>query len=258
MDQRRDRGRAFHGVGQPGVQQELRRFAHGPHEQPQADQRQRVDIPVKQMNGLADERRRLRENGVEVDAADHREEREDTEREAEIADAVDEEGLDRRGVGFRLVVPEADQQVTGEPDAFPAEEHLHQIVRRHQHQHGEGEHRQIAEEARAIRVLLHVADGVEVHKGRHRGHDHQHHCGQRVDAQRPVDLQIARRDPSEDRHAHVVVVEADVDKGDPRQDHRHHQQRRSDELGRARAGGGGLVRGVVVVRSVRRRPRAMT
>ncbi len=30
---RRDRRRAFHGVGQPGVQQELRRFAHRAHEQ---------------------------------------------------------------------------------------------------------------------------------------------------------------------------------------------------------------------------------
>ncbi len=32
MDQGRDRGRAFHGVGEPGVEQKLRRLAHRSHE----------------------------------------------------------------------------------------------------------------------------------------------------------------------------------------------------------------------------------
>ena len=40
--------------------------------------------------------------------------REDAEREAEIADAVDDEGLDRGRVGLRLLVPEADQQIARE------------------------------------------------------------------------------------------------------------------------------------------------
>ncbi len=42
--------------------------------------------------------RRLREHGVEVDRAGHHEQREDAEREAEVADAVDDEGLDGRRV----------------------------------------------------------------------------------------------------------------------------------------------------------------
>ena len=82
--------------------------------------------------------------------------------EAEIADAVDDERLDRRGIGRRLVVPEADQQIGGEADAFPAEEHLDEVVGGHQHQHREGEQRQIGEEARLARVLLHIAPAVEV------------------------------------------------------------------------------------------------
>ena len=147
----------------------------------------------KNGNGLADERRRLREDGVEIDRAGHHEHGEDAEREAEIADAVDHEGLDGGGVRRRLVIPEADQQIARQADAFPAEEQLHQIVGRHQHQHGEGEQRQIAEEARPVRVLRHVADRIEVHEGRDGGDHHQHHRGQRVDAQRPVDLQVARR-----------------------------------------------------------------
>ena len=80
--------------------------------------------------------------------------REDAEREAEVADPVDDEGLDRGGVGLRLLVPEADQQIAREADALPAEEQLHQIVGRHQHQHGEGEQRQIGEEARPVRIVV--------------------------------------------------------------------------------------------------------
>ena len=90
-----------------------------------------------------------------------------------------------------LLVPEADQQIAREADAFPAEEHLHEVVRRHQHQHGEGEERQIGEEARPVRVLVHVADGIEVHEGRNGVHDDQHHGGQRVDPERPIDLEVA-------------------------------------------------------------------
>ena len=90
------------------------------------------------------------------------EDQENAEREAEIADAVDDEGLDRGGVGRGLFVPEADQQIGREADAFPAEEHLHEIVGRHQHQHGEGEQRQIGEEARPVRILVHVADRIEM------------------------------------------------------------------------------------------------
>jgi hypothetical protein len=89
---------------------------------------------------------------------EHQKRAEDAEREAEVADAVDDEGLDRRGIGEGLLVPEADQQVGREAHAFPAEEHLHEVVGRHQHQHGEGEERQIGEEARLVRVLGHVAD----------------------------------------------------------------------------------------------------
>src|SRR5207245_5344652 len=41
-------------------------------------------------------------------------------------------------------------------DAFPAEEHLDQIVRGHQHQHRKGEQAEIAEEPRPVRILVHV------------------------------------------------------------------------------------------------------
>ena len=99
---------------------------------------------------LAGDALRRAEHRVEPHRAGQREDEENAEREAEIADAVDDEGLDRGGVGGRLFIPEADQQIGGEADAFPAEEHLEEIVRRHQHQHGEGEQREIGEETRPV------------------------------------------------------------------------------------------------------------
>src|SRR6266568_1110522 len=47
--------------------------------------------------------------------ADHHEHGEDAEREAEIADPVDDEGLDGGRVRLRLVVPEADEQIAHQP-----------------------------------------------------------------------------------------------------------------------------------------------
>src|SRR3546814_15557370 len=87
---------------------------------------------------------------------------EDAEHEAKVADAVDDERLDRRGVRARLLVPETDEQIGCQADAFPTEEHLDEIVRGHEHQHREGEEREIGEEARLVRVFLHIADRKSV------------------------------------------------------------------------------------------------
>src|SRR5215472_14824039 len=108
MDQGRDWGWALHGIGKPRVQQELRRLAHRPHEEEQASDCERIDLPAKEIDRLSGERRRLRKHGIQIDRTGQHEYGEDTERETEIADAIDDEGLDRGGVGFRFVIPEAD------------------------------------------------------------------------------------------------------------------------------------------------------
>ena len=87
---------------------------------------------------------------------EHHKRPENAEHKAKIAHAVDHEGLDRGGVGSWFFEPEADQQVRGQPHPFPSEEHLDEVVGCHQHQHREGEQREIGEEARLIRVLFHV------------------------------------------------------------------------------------------------------
>ena len=73
-------------------------------------------------------------NGVENEVGEC-----DADREAEIADPVDDEGFDGGGVGGWPLVPVADQQIGDQADAFPAEKQLKQIVGGDQHQHGEGE-----------------------------------------------------------------------------------------------------------------------
>ena len=89
------------------------------------------------------------------------------EQEAEIAHPIHEErlevGVDRR----RTLVVIADQQVRDEAHRFPAEEELQEVVRHHQHQHREGEERDVREEplvAPGRRLIVgHVADGINVH-----------------------------------------------------------------------------------------------
>ena len=97
--------------------------------------------PAK-MKLLARHGRRGCEHRVEIQRLEHGIDAENAQREAEIAHPVDDEGLDRGGVGGRPRVPEADQQIGRQAHPFPAEEQLQEIVGRHQHQHGEGEERQ--------------------------------------------------------------------------------------------------------------------
>jgi len=52
--QRRDRGRAFHRVRQPGVERDLGRLTHGADEEQDAERGQRVGVPGEEVEGLAD------------------------------------------------------------------------------------------------------------------------------------------------------------------------------------------------------------
>ena len=199
---------------------------------------QRVGVPAEEVDGLAGERRaparrwcRNRSTPVIMKTAKM------PSAKPKSPTRLTTKALIAAALAVGLVVPEADQQIAREADALPAEEQLHEVVGRHQHQHGEGEQRQVGEEARPVRILGHVADRVEVHERRDGRDHHQHHRGQRVDAQRPVDLEIARDDPGEQPDARVLMAEADVDEGDPGQHHGDEQERGGDELGRARAGG---------------------
>ena len=112
MDQRRDRGRAFHGVRQPDVQRRLRRLAHRADEQEDADQRHRIPGSArKDLDALRRDRLRLAEHGRVIERTREHDDGGDAEDETEIADAIHQERLEV-GEDRRLaLVPEADQKV---------------------------------------------------------------------------------------------------------------------------------------------------
>ena len=123
----------------------------------------------------------------------------DAEDEAEVADAIDQESLHVGENGGRAGVPEADQQVGDEADSFPTEEELHEVVAHDEHQHREGKQRDVAEEAVVARIVLHVANGVDVHHQRHEGDDQHHRGGQGIDQEPDLEPVVAARQPGIDR-----------------------------------------------------------
>ncbi len=246
VNERRNRRRAFHGVRKPGVQQELRRLAHRAHEEQQAGDGDRallVELIAEEVQddlvGIGSAFRRQiiggsSEDRVVVDRLEQREHAEDAEQEAEVTNAVDDEGLHGGSIGRRLLEPETDQEIRGQTHAFPAEEHLDQIVRRDQHEHGEGEERQIGEEARTMRIVVHISNGIDMHESRYRVHHNEHDAGERIDAQSPVEGKRARGYPVQDRDADGfrVVAERNLEEHDPRQDRDDDHETGSDVFAR--------------------------
>ena len=197
VDQRGHRGRPFHGVRQPGVQPDLRGLAHGADEQKDADHGQRMKGAAEHHEFGVGELARAAEHHVELDRIEHEVDGGDAERQTDVADPVDQKRLDRRSAGGGSRVPVADQQIGNQADAFPAEIQLQEVVRGDQGEHEEREQRQIAHEARHAAVVRHVADRVDVDQRRDRAHREHHHGGEHVDADRPIHLQRAGMDPTE-------------------------------------------------------------
>ena len=145
----------------------------------------------------------------------------DPERESDVADPVDDEGLLRRERRGAPAVPEADQQVARQAHELPPREDHQEVVRQDQQQHAEHEEVQVGEEAPPARVVRHVADRVQVDEHPDRRHDDQQAGGQLIDEEPDVDRERARRDPAPERDAGAVLAEA---AGEGLVDHRHAEQ----------------------------------
>ena len=109
-------------------------------------------------------------------------EQEHREQEAEVADAVDDEGFLAGVGGGVLLEVEADEQVGGEADALPADEHQQEALGEHQDQHEEHEEVEIGEEAPVALFVRHVADRVDVDEEADAGDDAEHDEREVVDA----------------------------------------------------------------------------
>ncbi len=74
-----------------------------------------------------------------------------------------------------------------------------------------------------------------MHEAGDHGHHHQHHGGQRVDAERPHGFQIARVDEAQQLDPLLLAVDGNLVEGEPGQERGDQDQRGGDDLGRARA-----------------------
>ena len=135
------------------------------------------------------------ENLIERNGVEHQIAQRDADREAKVADAVDDESFDGRGIGRRTLVPVANEQIGDEAHTFPAEEKLQQVVGRDQHEHGEGEQREVGKKPGNGFVMRHVAGAVDMDEHGHCA-DHGHHDQtQCVLPQSPVRREAAYGDP---------------------------------------------------------------
>ena len=158
MDQCRHRRWPLHRVGQPCMQQKLCGFTHCAHKQQQTGQSHSIPVTADKMKLLAGRCANCREHAVESNGIGENKNQKNAQCKPEITHTVDNKGFHCSGIGRRLFIPEADKEVRRKAHAFPAKEHLHQIICCHQHQHRKGKQRQIAKETRTGRVLMHVAD----------------------------------------------------------------------------------------------------
>ena len=218
VNERGDRGRAGHGIRKPDEEGDLRALAGAAEEKEDAGNGGKARNDTEDPEGEVGPE--LSGDGSAVDVgklerARHTNQNEHADQDAEVADAVDDEGL---AAGCRIdavLVPEADQQVRAEADALPTDEHDGQAAPENQDQHRGHEKVQEAHEPRVALVLPHVAEAVEVDEAAHTGDDQGHDAAERVHHEADVDRnQVAarklQREPLVElvgqRRVHLVVA----------------------------------------------------
>ena len=126
---------------------------------------------------------------AEGERAEVGEQKEDANEEAEVADAVDDEGFLAGGDGGVALEVEADEQIGGETDALPADEHHEDVAGEDQDGHEEEEEVEVAEVARVALFVGHVADGVDVDEEADAGDDEEHDERKLIEDEAEVDVE---------------------------------------------------------------------
>ena len=133
VDQRGDRRRPLHRVGQPHVQGELGGLADG------------AQVDAEGDGAEPGEGQRLaihhHEEVEEVERPRLAIQEHDADQEADVARLGRPERLHRRPRRLGPLVPVADQQIGAEPDQLPADEELDEVGREHEPHHREREER---------------------------------------------------------------------------------------------------------------------
>ncbi len=149
------------------------------------------------------------EDGGEFDAAEVGVDEEDADGEAEVADAVGDEGFFGGGDcgGARVVV--ADEEVGGESDAFPAEVEEDEVIAHDEEGHEEDEDGEVGEESPVAVVTFHVAGGVDEDEEADAGDEGEVEGGELVDGDGDGDVEVADGEPVEE--GYVGELFGDVD-----------------------------------------------
>ena len=183
VNQGADGGGAFHCVGKPDVEWDLAGLTGCAAEDENADDGGEGEAEDGGLRGEVSERGGFKAAGpsvVEEERAGLRVEPDHAKQECEITDAGGDEGFLCGGGGLRLVVPEADEEIGGEADDLPAHEEQKEAVGDDDAQHGPGEERHKAEEAREVLIVSHVAHAVDEDEQAYEGNHQQHQGGQRI------------------------------------------------------------------------------
>ncbi len=165
VDEGGDGGGAFHGIREPDVEGELCGFSDGTAED--AEQ-----CCTEETAGNACRDVHFREGEC---AGDDPEE-EDADHEAEVADAVGEEGFFGGIRGGVFFIPMSDEEVGAEADEFPEDECDNEVGGEDDAGHGEHEEGQAGEVAGLRGIVFHVGEGEDVDEEPDAGDD-DHHAG---------------------------------------------------------------------------------
>ena len=174
VDQGRDRGRAFHRVGQPGLQRNLRRFRGAGDEE--RDASRTGSTPRGSVAALA------KTSAYPIDPVAANSTKTAYIRPTSPTTLMTN-ALQRGRDGRWLVEPEADQEIRSEADEAPADEQPDEVVGEHQRQHREHEEVHVREEARDRFVARHVTDRVDVDEPADAGDDQRPDERERVQQQ---------------------------------------------------------------------------
>jgi hypothetical protein len=99
---------------------------------------------------------------------------EQADRQRRISNASDDERLLRRRAVLGVPIPETDQQVTAEADAFPSHIEKKQIVGEDQGHHGGHKQIHVGKESAVSLIAGHITRGIEVNEKADAGYDEQH------------------------------------------------------------------------------------
>src|SRR3954468_23774816 len=99
---------------------------------------------------------------VEFHSAQQRPDDQNPHDETEIAETIRDKSLLARVGRSGALIPESDEQITRESDQLPKDEHLDEVVRNDNAEHGKGEETEAGEVAAHSRIFPNVAIGIDV------------------------------------------------------------------------------------------------